>query len=566
MKVKVNYEGPEKKYMLPPEKQSCYEYLQECYARISADIGDYTAFVSVDCETKMSKLFEDVEKLAAFLAKEGFKKGDVYTILLPTSAHAFTSFYSLNKLGIIANIVHPLTPPESLKDILELTKSKGIFILDRAAAAYADILKNTHTIVCSTNDYTYGPVKAYVAAQDAELSNVPEGKNIHRFADILKGEYVSVPTVTDPYKETMIYLHGGGTTGKSKTIQHSCYSLNYLAYSFFLLDKDHDYGNAYNLCVLPCFHAYGLGGAMHYALCNAYSAIVMPKFDAYEANEKIRKYNVQEILGVPNMFKKMYEADNFINEGLKNLNFVSCGGDIVSEHFIEEFTKALHDNGSTATLCRGWGLTEMCAIGTTNSWIYTKSNSVGVPVESVEVQIVDEDGNELDYGVLGEITLRGEMMMNGYLPDGYVKDDGIWTDKDGVKWIRTGDMGMLDEDGYLYFLGRKKRIIIISGYNVYPHTIEQKLARLDYLLETCAVQGYDENGKPCVKLCIVLKNPEENHDEIKEKVLDFCKENLDHFSVPRKIEILDALPRTKVDKINFLAISDTAPEGAPANV
>ena len=126
-----------------------------------------------------------------------------------------------------------------------------------------------------------------------------------------------------------------------------------------------------------------------------------------------RKYNVQEILGVPNMFKKMYEADNFINEGLKNLNFVSCGGDIVSEHFIEEFNKALHDNGSNATLCRGWGLTEMCAIGTTNSWIYSKPNSVGVPVESVEVQILDEDGNELDYGVLGEITLRGEMMMNG---------------------------------------------------------------------------------------------------------------------------------------------------------
>ena len=139
-------------------------------------------------------------------------------------------------------------------------------------------------------------------------------------------------------------------------------------------------------------------------------------------------------------------------------------------------------------------------------------------------------------------------------------NNGVHVDENGTRWVHTGDMGYVDEDGYVFFTGRKKRIIIISAYNIYPYSIEQKIMTLPFINEACAVQGYDEEGKPLVKLCISLKPTDMSEDEVKEKVLRFCEENFESFSVPRKIVIMDALPRTKLAKLDFMSMSDKAPK------
>ncbi|MCQ2462134.1 MAG: AMP-binding protein [Clostridia bacterium] len=556
-----NYPHPAEQYLTVPGDESCYEYLCASHDRIKKDYNDWCALVNLNSKTMISQLLDDIEKLAAYLAYNGFKKGDVFSIFLPTSAHAFSAFYALNKLGIIASFIHPLTPPGQLKEMLELTKSKGIFVLDRASGNFADILRGTHTIVCSTSDYCNGVEKEYVRLDDEKNSNVPDGENIHLYRDIMAGSYPAAETVKHLGKETVIYLHGGGTTGKSKTIQHSSYALNNLAYKLYLYDYNHDYGDAYNICALPCFHAFGLGGAMHYAICNAFGAILMPKFDAVAANNYIKNYNVSEILGVPNMFYKMYAADNFVNPGLKNLKLIFSGGDILSEEFVQRFTATLRENGSPATLFRGWGLTEMCAICTTNCNAYYKEESVGIPLEGVEVKIVGANGEVLPAGETGELCLSGDTMMNGYLPDGVVTESGITYDENGKPWIHSGDMGMMDDEGFVFFTGRKKRIIIISGYNVYPYTMEQKIMEKEYVKEVCAVQGYLD-GKSVIKLCLSLNETDMTEDEIKKDITAYCEENLDHFSVPRKIEFFDLLPRTKMEKLDFMAMSDPAPAKA----
>ena len=151
--------------------------------------------------------------------------------------------------------------------------------------------------------------------------------------------------------------------------------------------------------------------------------------------------------------------------------------------------------------------------------------------------------------------------MNGYLPDDVIKESGIYTDEKGKKWIRTGDVGYLDNDGHLVFTSRIKRIIIIAGYNIYPATIEQKVLELDYINEACACQGYDENGKPYVKHVVSLTDPASDEAEAKEKLAQFCKTNFEGFSVPRKIEVMELLPRTKMEKIDFISLSDPAPTG-----
>lgn len=551
----------QKQYLVKPGKESCYEYLRGCYDRISADVGDYAAFVNLDCKTMMTEMFADIEKLASFLTAKGIGRGDVVTAFLPTSPHAFIVFYTLSKIGAIANFVHPLTPPDALAEGLKTVNSKALFILDRASGAYADIVKSNFTIVCSVSDYAKGKIKELAKADDDKNSCVPEGENIWRFADALVRAGEPVPTVAEPGREPAVYLHGSGTTGKSKTVILSAQAINSIAYGSYHFNADvpHEYGNSYSLCILPCFHSFGISSAIHFCTCNGFSGIIMPKFDPHKANDYISRYNVQYISGAPSMFMKMLEQDNFYNDGLKNLVTLYSGGDIVSEAFIEKFNAILKEHGSMAQIYRGWGLTEMAGVCTTNYPGHCKAESIGTGIAGMKIKAIDEDGNDLPAGENGELCTSCDSIMNGYLPDGTADNDGIFVDENGEKWVHTGDMGYVDEDGYVFFTGRKKRIIIISAYNIYPYSIEQKIMTLPFIDEACAVQGYDENAKPLVKLCISLKDKTMSEDEVKAKVLDFCVANLNSFSVPRKIVIMDALPRTKMAKLDFMSMSDPVP-------
>ncbi len=562
----IKYNFPKENYLHRPTDQCCYDYMLESYERVSKDLGkNYTAFITpvgpVESETKIERLISDVEKMASFLSSKGLKKGDVFTVFMPTCGHAFIALYSLTKLGIIANFVHPLTPPAQLEGIMAHTKSKGIFMLDLFAGTYTNIIEKYPAVICSTSDFCDGVAYQYAKGNEIQNAHVPKHENVYRYLDIMAMDLPKVPTIKNPGKDDAIYLHGGGTTGRSKTIIHSNYSINFLAYSMYALDTPHDNRNSYSLCALPCFHAYGLGVSMHYALCNAYRPIVIPKFDPIQANELIKKYCVMEIMGVPKLFQKMMEAPNFENEGVKNLSILSVGGDYVSRDFIEMFNDKIAALGAKGKLCPGYGLTEMCAVCTSNNGAEPyKSHTVGVPVYGLELEIWGEDCNKLPQGQMGEIVVTGECMMNGYLPDDIIQESGIYTDKNGKNWIRTGDVGYVDEDEHLIFTSRIKRIIIISGYNIYPATIESKVNELDYIAESCACQGYDENGNPYVKLVVVSGDPEADKSEIEEKLMAFCKENFEGYSCPRGIFFVDALPRTKMEKIDFIKLSDPVPQ------
>ena len=544
----------------PGKTQSCYEWLLACNDGLASLLGrDYDAFVHLDCAYTMTELKEEIERLAAALAGSGIQKGDVVAVFLPTSPHAFVIFYALNKIGAICNFIHPLTPPERLAELLSFTKSKAVFGLDLPAAGFAEVYRAVFTVLCSLSDYTKGPVREHVRNTVEKNVALPQGETIVRYGDFIARRHPAVPTVRGNGTADAVYMHSSGTTGKAKTVRLSSYALNSVAFHQYAIDVYHDYGESYSLCVLPCFHAFGLGAAMHYCLCNNYTPIIMSKFDAVKANDLIRRYKVQYISGVPNMFQKMFRAENFDNEGLKNLNVLYSGGDIVSESFIEGFNAALRQRGSVGRLFRGWGLTEMSAICSTNNHLRCRAGSVGPVLEGLEVCVLSEDLKKLPRGEQGEIALTGEMRMNGYLPSEDDDSDGFWYDEDGKPWVRTGDMGILDEDGFLFFTGRKKRIIVISGYNIYPYSIEQMINALPEVAEACAVQGYSDGGKSLVKLCVVKADPTADEDALRQYLFDFCKRRLNGFSVPRKIEFLPALPRTKMDKLDFMAMSDRPP-------
>ncbi len=533
---------------------TCYDYLKMCYNRI----GDYDAVLAFGSRTKLSRVIRDTDAIAAYINSIGIVSGDVVTVFLPNVVHAFTTFYALNKIGVIANIVHPLTSPDGLKESIEFTKSKAIFVLDILAGKYADMLNscNIPVIICSNSDYMMAPVvPAFKVFEKVKGKGIDVFKNSIKYSKALATGAKKKSADCHDGSKIAVYLHGGGTTGKSKTIMLSSNNINNIAEKLEDLDVPHKPGDEYSLLVLPSFHAFGLAVAMHFPITHGFTSIPMIQFGAEAANKHLRKHNVTFVLGVPNMFKKMYEEKHFDGPHLKNLRLVFCGGDVLPERLVKDFNKAIAKHGGKGRLFRGYGLTEVSSVCTVNRYDAFREESIGKPLRDITVEIWDEMKNKLPAGQTGEIVIKGNTAMIGYYyGDNTVKNDGVYVDKNGERWVLTGDLGHIDSDGFVYFTGRKKRMIIISGYNVYPIDIENAVLELPFVSEACAVQGY-QKGKPCVKLCVTLKQPM-NKDDAVDKIYAYCKKNLAKFSCPRKIEIFDAFPRTKMAKIDFMSLSD----------
>lgn len=543
--------------MIKPESRNCFEYFRDC----TKDFGVYDVAESFGTLISRKKFLHDVEAVAGFLYSRNVKRGDVVTVFLPNVAQSFVAFYAINRIGAIANIVHPLTPADALEEIVKINHSKAIFVLDIIMEPYVETLRrlNRLVIVCKSSDYASSVLKpALKVYSKIKVKQKNPSSNTASFHTVCNLNF-RAPAVENNGDDVAVYLHGGGTTGKSKTIRLTSANLNSLAYKLSFLDSPHAPGEEFSLCVLPLFHAFGLGVVLHFSMCAGFTCIGMPTFSAEKANKYIKKYNVTYIVGVPNMFKKMYEASNFDGEHLKKLRLLWAGGDIISETFLNAFNSKLEKWGAKGKLYRGYGLTEVSSVCTANIAGAYRENSIGRPLDGITVQIWDDKRKKLPPNTIGEIVISGSTVMKGYINS---DDDGVYVDKKGNRWVMSGDLGYLDEDGYLFFTGRKKRMIIISGYNVYPNDIENEVLKLDYINEACAVQGYIDT-KPIIRLFVSLTQPTNNPEETAKVIKEYCDSKLEKFSRPTTVTILDALPKTRMAKIDFMKLTDTPPSPQP---
>ena len=543
--------------MIKPENRNCYEFFRDC----TKDFGVYDVAESFGNLVSRKRFMKDVESVAGFFEKKNIGRGDVVTIFLPNTVQSFAAFYAANRIGAIANIVHPLTPPDVLEEILISTNSKAVLILDILMEKYVSMLRrrNRLVIICSPSDYVapimrpafkvYEKVKSKTGTPSSSTASYHTICNLNFRASKLENNGDDVA----------VFLHGGGTTGKSKTIQLTNKNLNELAYKLSFFDAPHSPGVECSLAVLPLFHAFGLGVVMHFSMCAGFTCIPMTNFSAEKANRLIKKYNITYIVGVPAMFKKMYEASNFDGPHLSKLRLLWAGGDFISDTFLNSFNSLLEKYNAKGKLYRGYGLTEVSSVCTANIKGSYKDTSIGKPLDGMTVEIWDDKKKKLPPNTIGEIVISGSTVMAGYYDS---DDDGVYVDKKGRRWVCSGDLGYMDEDGFVFFTGRKKRMIIISGYNVYPNDIENEVLKLDYINEACAVQGYIDS-KPVIKLFVSLNQPTDNPDEMRKCIKEYCDSKLERFSRPSSVTILDALPRTKMAKIDFMKLTDTPPAPVP---
>lgn len=522
------------------ENQTCYEMLiNNCDLKKGSILFNGHKIV-------LHKFIKDINEFSLSLIELGFKKGDVLTIYLPTCPQAIVAFYACSKIGAIANIVHPLMPIDNLKENLKQTKSKALMFYDLLIKDQKQLANlNQILINCSISNYVvfrkgiyslYVKIKTKACTKALKYSKLINHKTTQSPLNFLR--------VGGKGSDVVCTMHSGGTSGEPKIVKLSNNALNNLSVSLEKMYTRKERGTEFGLVALPMFHAYGLGVAVHTCLTNKYSLILAPKFLPKQINNYIRHHNVTFMAGVPIMFKKMIEHKNFYGKHLSKLQDLWCGGDVLNESFVEHFDTIMERFKAPARLMRGYGLTEVCSVCAVNTFENYKKYSCGKPIPNTTIQIWDEKDKPLKPNTIGEVVVNSPSVMEGYLDDlGYVvKDDKIW--------VKTGDLGYMDKEGFLFILDRKKRSIKINAINIFPSEIENLVKTHPDVDEACAVP-YHYNEKTYIKLYVSLKIKEFNKEKIKRELFDLCFKNLIKYSWPRLIEIIDEMPRTSFGKVDY---------------
>lgn len=541
--------------------RSMYDYMLD-YSPYRNNLITMSVF---DYQIPFDKFIIEVEDVARYLMSIGVKKGDNVCVCLPNFPQAVIAVYAINRIGAIINVVHPLLHAKGLAEILEKTGSKAIFIADNLYYKYALAIRKINlekVILCSIMDYMPKQLKRKYKTKVRKYLRVGwvmkkmAANNVINYSDARTTEYFRFPEIKG--SDIAIYMHSGGTTGEPKTIMISNHAINSLPKHMLASVSEGENGYEYSYkdamySALPLFHGYGLGVCVHASLCVRMKLVLVPKFNAKEAGEIIEKNKITAMAAVPRMYQKIVANGKNDGEKLKYLKNAYCGGDKMEPDIKKDFDNLMQKNGSTCVLQEGYGLTETVNVCVLNTNQNSKYNSIGKPLKGMEAIVVDADNNFLPPNQNGELCISSETMMSGYFEDEETTNMVIFTDANGKKWLKTGDLAYIDEEGFIFFVDRLKRLIKISGMNVFPAEIERVVTRLDFIEQACAVKA-KQNFKTIIVLNIKLKQGVKYSDEKEKQIREYCAENLSKWAQPTLIIVRNSLPTTAIGKIDFKAL------------
>ena len=492
---------------------------------------------------KLNKL---IDKCASGMISNGIKEDDIVTICMPNTPEAVIAFYALNKIGAVANMIHPLSGQEQIKNYLNEVKSKLVITMDMSYEKVLNVVDDTNIekIVTVTAGDSMSIIKKILFKLSKNSIKLKNHYKMVRWNKFINNKTSNI--INTPYRKgkTAVILHTGGTTGTPKGVELTDDNFNVMVEQF-KLDADNFKRNDKMLTIMPVFHGFGLCSSVHLPLSMGVSSILIPKLNAKKFDKTLKKYKPNHIIGVPTLFKSMLTNKKLENVDLSYLKYVVSGGDLVKDSLEEEVNKFLKKHGSDAKLNKGYGLSEAVAGVTFASKNYNNPTSIGIPMVDTNVKIVSPGtDNELRENNIGEICVYGPTVMKGYYNNIDETNNSL---KNG--WLHTGDLGY-SKDGILYFAQRKGNMIISSGVNVYPSNIEQVIESHE-AVSACAVIGIQHPYKIQVpKAYIILKEGYEGTIELKQEIENLCRNKLDVYSVPYKYEFREKLPQTLLGKIS----------------
>ena len=535
---------------------------------------NHVAYVFMGKRTSYTEFMKRIQAAAQGLYKMGIRKGDKVTICMANTPQALDCFYALNRIGAIPNMIHPLSASQEIAFYLNFSKSKAVLTLDQFYYKVAEILPQlenpTEILIAKVVDELPAPLSAlYPLTKSARaVKKLPKAGYTLWYDMVKAGKNTKLPAQKSRYDSCGAILYSGGTTGTTKGIMLSNLNFNALALQTIAASgfSMEEISNMKMLSVMPVFHGFGLGIGIHTPLVAGGTCILIPQFNVKVYAKTLMKQKPNLIPGVPTLFEALLRTEDLEGADLSFLKGIFSGGDSLSPELKKKVDAFLREHNCSEQIREGYGTTECVTASCLTPKDYARQGSIGVPFPDTYYKIVEPGTtNEVGPNIEGEICISGPTVMLGYMDNPYETANTLRRHYDGRIWLHTGDLGHMDQDGFVYFRQRIKRMIITSGYNVYPSQLENIIDANDKVLISCVIGVKDPYRVQRVKAYVVPMPGVEPSEALKQEILDYCSGRIAKYAMPREIEFRKELPKTLVGKVAYRVLEEEANAAAPAN-
>ena len=541
-----------KYYTRTPESLNYYQGSMYDYVKESAIKNEKrTAYTYYGLGVSYRGFLRRVDRIAAALTQFNIVENECVTICMPNTPESIALIYAINKIGAIANIIHPLSSTKDIKRALDETNSGVLFCSDSSMQNARDIKVKHFILVPNSTSLIKFKKMIY---NIKESGNLKLGKNMISWSD-----FISYKTLDDPYKkrkanDPAAIIYSGGTTGKPKGIILSNLNFNAMALQTMNVCDGLNPGSSV-LAALPIFHVFGLALCIHTALVCGMTAILVPKINTKKINSELKKYKPNIYPAVPSLLTMSLKGADPGSSGLKDIKTVVVGGDYLSPQTKAEFEKFLKDHGSNGVVKVGYGLSEASGFCCSTAPIeekYVQNGTLGVPNPDILVKAFEPNSDiEKSNNDIGEICVTGPTIFMGYINEDKETKNTLVKHTDGKIWLHTGDLGYIDKNGFVYYTSRLKRMIISNGYNIYPIELEELIKKCKYV-EDCTVVAVPHNIKSQTpKAVIVLKKDVEDTLAVRSEIRKYCMDNIARYAIPTEFEYRKDIPKTAIGKVAY---------------
>ena len=559
----LKYYGEVPHHLTYPQK-TIYQMVRDAAIRDAK----LPAYEFMGKKTTFAQFMEKIDQTAqAFLAM-GIQKGDRVTICMPNCPQALHAFYGLNRIGAVSNMIHPLSAAGEIKFYLNFSHSKCILTLDQFYAKIAPIMpeldnKDCKLLLAKIEDELYPHLAlGYALTAARKYPKPPKNGNYiwwSEFQRVGKKRNLPLPKDYGRAEDGASILYSGGTTGTTKGILLSNMNFNALGLQTIAASGFSPIDGMKMLSVMPVFHGFGLGIGIHTPLVAGGTCVLIPQFNVKTYAHTLVKQKPNLIPGVPTLFEALLRAEDLENTDLSFLRGIFSGGDSLSPELKKKVDAFLHEHGCTQQIREGYGTTECVTASCLTPKDYARKGSIGVPFPDTYYKIVAPGTTtEVDPNTEGEICVSGPTVMIGYMDNMEETLHTLRRHHDGRIWLHTGDLGYMDQDGFVYFRQRIKRMIVTSGYNVYPSQLENIIDANEKVLLSCVIGVKDPYRVQRVKAYVVPMPGVEPTEELKQEILTYCAGRIAKYALPREIEFRKELPKTLVGKVAYRVLEEEA--------
>lgn len=559
MKIKPSQEKPWFKYYpvtaeeaenLVPKKK-VYSYVKE----IGEEHPEATALHYYGTNVKHSQLLKSIDDAANSFAALGVKEGDLVSFLTVAFPETVAAIYGLNKIGATANMIDPRMDVESIRNMIKNSGSKILIVVDIAFPKVKKIMDDVaqeHIIVQSAARSL--PLIKKIAMKIAVKTDIPYSDVVVNWDKFLSYGKDTVATEAPYVGDAVVAItHTGGTTGFPKGVMLTNDSMNAVATNFKYAGLYYHPQDRF-LGIIPVFTSYGMVCGLHMPLCMHCELVLIPKFDPTKFGKLVKDFRPLHMISTPAFYEMLMNSKEMKGMDLSFLITLGSGGDTMNEGLEAKLNKFMDEHHIRYPLAQGYGMSEVSAAASFSVNDKFKSKSVGIPSVVTTIGIFDpETGEEKDYYETGEICISGPTLMKGYYNKPEETENVLREHADGKIWVHSGDIGYLDEDGFLFIKGRVKRMITrFDGHKVFPVNIESMVHEHESVKNVCVI-GVDDRSHSQGQYPIVMIEIDETADKEKvcKDVFDECQARLEERGKPVAVLSIEKIPLTGSGKNDY---------------